>query len=177
MNLWACALDAAGKFAFGASLSLLSLAFEPKLKKLVFPTPAFPLAPWYCRYIFGEFDVLGNQPAFNNPQFLIVAGMGGIIGFAISFSSLWFLSQASLSFQLLLLWVRAVSIMGGNGSLQLFKRTLSLTFAAPVGKAPFLSQCPFIFAFLSPLFWFRGLTEVARGVQWRRGEFQYHVLA
>lgn len=35
-----------------------------------------------------------HQPALRNPEFLLVAGMGGIIGFAISFSSLWFLSQA-----------------------------------------------------------------------------------
>eukprot|EP00199_Chlamydomonas_sp_CCMP681_P001907 CAMPEP_0119105438 /NCGR_PEP_ID=MMETSP1180-20130426/3395_1 /TAXON_ID=3052 ORGANISM="Chlamydomonas cf sp, Strain CCMP681" /NCGR_SAMPLE_ID=MMETSP1180 /ASSEMBLY_ACC=CAM_ASM_000741 /LENGTH=363 /DNA_ID=CAMNT_0007090481 /DNA_START=134 /DNA_END=1225 /DNA_ORIENTATION=- len=46
-------------------------------------------------YVFGEIPTLTSQPAFQNPAFLMVAGMGGIIGFAISFSSLWFLSQTS----------------------------------------------------------------------------------
>jgi GDP-mannose transporter len=44
-------------------------------------------------YMFGELPTLAHQPALNNPVFLIVAGLGGLIGFAISFSSLWFLSQ------------------------------------------------------------------------------------
>lgn len=44
---------------------------------------------------FGEFGGLMSQPALQNTEFLIVAGLGGIIGFAISFSSLWFLSQVS----------------------------------------------------------------------------------
>lgn len=46
-------------------------------------------------YGFGEFDSLFNQPALNNPIFLAVGSMGGIIGFLISFSSLWFLSQTT----------------------------------------------------------------------------------
>ncbi len=42
---------------------------------------------------FGELGTLGSQPALGNPLFLFVAGLGGLVGFAISFSSLWFLSQ------------------------------------------------------------------------------------
>eukprot|EP00197_Chlamydomonas_leiostraca_P010279 CAMPEP_0202885236 /NCGR_PEP_ID=MMETSP1391-20130828/41562_1 /ASSEMBLY_ACC=CAM_ASM_000867 /TAXON_ID=1034604 /ORGANISM="Chlamydomonas leiostraca, Strain SAG 11-49" /LENGTH=360 /DNA_ID=CAMNT_0049568479 /DNA_START=49 /DNA_END=1131 /DNA_ORIENTATION=- len=44
---------------------------------------------------FGEFGGLTAQPALRNTEFLVVAGAGGIIGFAISFSSLWFLSQTT----------------------------------------------------------------------------------
>jgi GDP-mannose transporter len=44
-------------------------------------------------YGFGELPTLTNQPALSEPPFLVVAAMGGLIGFAISFSSLWFLSQ------------------------------------------------------------------------------------
>ncbi|KAF5826011.1 hypothetical protein DUNSADRAFT_5397 [Dunaliella salina] len=36
-----------------------------------------------------------NLLALSNPSFLIVAAMSGVLGFAISFSSLWFLSQTS----------------------------------------------------------------------------------
>jgi len=46
----------------------------------------------------GEFESINNpmnQGALHNPNFLIVAALSGLIGFAISFSSLWFLSQAS----------------------------------------------------------------------------------
>lgn len=46
-------------------------------------------------YLFGEFSVLDKQPALANPTFLFVAGLGGLVGFAISFSSLWFLSQTT----------------------------------------------------------------------------------
>ncbi|KAG2492125.1 hypothetical protein HYH03_009616 [Edaphochlamys debaryana] len=46
---------------------------------------------WY----FGEYKGLMEQPALQNPAFLMVSSMGGIIGFAISFSSLWFLSQTT----------------------------------------------------------------------------------
>ncbi|GFR52326.1 hypothetical protein Agub_g14864 [Astrephomene gubernaculifera] len=46
---------------------------------------------WY----FGEFEGLTSQPALQNTAFLIVSAMGGIIGFAISFSSLWYLSQTT----------------------------------------------------------------------------------
>lgn len=53
-------------------------------------------------YMFGELPTLTHQPALSNPAFLIVAGLGGLIGFAISFSSLWFLSQVCDSADLLL---------------------------------------------------------------------------
>jgi drug/metabolite transporter (DMT)-like permease len=46
---------------------------------------------WY----FGEFNGLLEQPALKNPAFLMVSTLGGIIGFGISFSSLWYLSQTS----------------------------------------------------------------------------------
>ena len=44
---------------------------------------------------FGEHKVLLHQPALSDPIFLLVATLGGLIGFAISFSSLWFLSQTT----------------------------------------------------------------------------------
>lgn len=44
---------------------------------------------------FGEIQTLPNQPALQNPVFLAVALMGGLIGFGISFSGLWFLSQTT----------------------------------------------------------------------------------
>lgn len=47
---------------------------------------------------FNEHATLLSQPALYNPWFLLVASMGGIIGFAISFSSLWFLSQTTATF-------------------------------------------------------------------------------
>lgn len=44
---------------------------------------------------FGEFSTVGQQPALHSPTFLAVALLGGLIGFAISFSSLWFLSNTT----------------------------------------------------------------------------------
>lgn len=44
---------------------------------------------------FGEHKVILHQPALSDPIFLLVATLGGLIGFAISFSSLWFLSQTT----------------------------------------------------------------------------------
>ena len=46
-------------------------------------------------WVFGEIPTLPHQVALHNPMFLSVATMGGVIGFAISFSSLWFLSQTT----------------------------------------------------------------------------------
>ncbi len=46
---------------------------------------------WY----FGEFHGLLQQPALRVPAFLAVSSLGGVLGFAISFSSLWFLSQTT----------------------------------------------------------------------------------
>ncbi|PNH05705.1 GDP-mannose transporter GONST1, partial [Tetrabaena socialis] len=46
-------------------------------------------------YAFGEYDSLQHQPALSNPVFLGVALLGGFLGFAISFTSLWFLSQTT----------------------------------------------------------------------------------
>ena len=43
-------------------------------------------------FAFGEHTILLQQPALRDPVFLFVSLLGGIIGFAISFSSLWFLS-------------------------------------------------------------------------------------
>ena len=44
-------------------------------------------------FAFGEHSVVLQQPALHDPVFLVVSLLGGLIGFAISFSSLWFLSQ------------------------------------------------------------------------------------
>ena len=46
-------------------------------------------------FAFGEHKVLFNQAALSDPIFLVVCFLGGLIGFAISFSSLWFLSQTT----------------------------------------------------------------------------------
>uniref|UniRef100_A0A7S0YDK0 Sugar phosphate transporter domain-containing protein n=1 Tax=Polytomella parva TaxID=51329 RepID=A0A7S0YDK0_9CHLO len=45
--------------------------------------------------VFGEFQGLLDQPALTNPWFIAVAILGGVIGYLISFSSLWFLSQTT----------------------------------------------------------------------------------
>ena len=42
--------------------------------------------------LFGEHRGLLDQPALQQPGFYAVAVLGGVIGFAISFSALWFLS-------------------------------------------------------------------------------------
>lgn len=44
---------------------------------------------------FGEFGKLADQPALSDPVFLSIAATGGVIGFGISFSALWFLSQTT----------------------------------------------------------------------------------
>ncbi len=44
---------------------------------------------------FGELPKLASQEALRNPEFLMVAGVGGVLGFMISFSSLWFMSRSS----------------------------------------------------------------------------------
>lgn len=46
-------------------------------------------------FFFGEHKGLMQQPALQNPMFLAVALVGGLIGFGISFSALWFLSQTT----------------------------------------------------------------------------------
>jgi GDP-mannose transporter len=46
-------------------------------------------------FFFGEHKGLLAQPALQNPMFLAVAFVGGLIGFGISFSALWFLSQTT----------------------------------------------------------------------------------
>jgi GDP-mannose transporter len=46
-------------------------------------------------WVFNEFPGLLDQPALKNPHFQAVALLGGFVGFAISFSSLWFLSQTT----------------------------------------------------------------------------------
>ncbi|EFJ47809.1 hypothetical protein VOLCADRAFT_105037 [Volvox carteri f. nagariensis] len=53
--------------------------------------PPILLMMWY----FGEFKGLLEQEALRNSAFLLVSALGGIIGFAISFSSLWYLSQTT----------------------------------------------------------------------------------
>jgi GDP-mannose transporter len=45
--------------------------------------------------LFGEHKGLLSQPALTNPAFAAVAVLGGLIGFGISFSALWFLSQTT----------------------------------------------------------------------------------
>jgi len=46
-------------------------------------------------FAFNEHKVVLSQPALMDSAFLVVSLLGGIIGFAISFSSLWFLSQTT----------------------------------------------------------------------------------
>jgi GDP-mannose transporter len=46
-------------------------------------------------FLFGEHQGLLAQPALANPVFLFVAVTGALIGFGISFSALWFLSQTT----------------------------------------------------------------------------------
>ncbi|GAX75932.1 hypothetical protein CEUSTIGMA_g3375.t1 [Chlamydomonas eustigma] len=46
-------------------------------------------------FAFNEHKIFLSQPALMDSTFLVVSLLGGIIGFAISFSSLWFLSQTT----------------------------------------------------------------------------------
>lgn len=48
-------------------------------------------------WFFGEFDGLFSQAALSDAIFQLVAMLSAIVGFAISFSSLWFLSQVRLA--------------------------------------------------------------------------------
>lgn len=63
---------------------------------MVYYNNLLSLPPILCLMMyFGEFSTIQNQPALSNPYFLVIGGMGGVIGFAISFSGLWFLSQTT----------------------------------------------------------------------------------
>ena len=44
---------------------------------------------------FGETETLWRQPALFQPTFVIAASISGVLGFAISFASLWFLSSTT----------------------------------------------------------------------------------
>eukprot|EP00239_Pterosperma_sp_CCMP1384_P002723 CAMPEP_0197858328 /NCGR_PEP_ID=MMETSP1438-20131217/32059_1 /TAXON_ID=1461541 /ORGANISM="Pterosperma sp., Strain CCMP1384" /LENGTH=134 /DNA_ID=CAMNT_0043474455 /DNA_START=406 /DNA_END=810 /DNA_ORIENTATION=- len=44
---------------------------------------------------FGEIPMLLHEPALSSPQFLFAATCSGLLGFAISFTSLWFLHETS----------------------------------------------------------------------------------
>lgn len=46
-------------------------------------------------FFFGEFNTLSSETAIYNPGFQFVALVGGLLGFGISFSALWFLSQTT----------------------------------------------------------------------------------
>ena len=46
-------------------------------------------------FYFGEFGRLLAEPALYNPEFLLVAVAGGLLGFGISFASLWFVSRTT----------------------------------------------------------------------------------
>ncbi len=43
----------------------------------------------------GEAWRLQYEPALRSPEFLAVAAAGGVLGFGISFTSLWFMSRSS----------------------------------------------------------------------------------
>ena len=44
---------------------------------------------------FGELHKLPHEPALANPEFLTVAMLGGLLGFGISFTSLWYMSRST----------------------------------------------------------------------------------
>ena len=63
---------------------------------MVFYNNLLSIPPIICLILlFGEHRGLLAQPALQNPTFLVVAFLGGLIGFGISFSALWFLSQTT----------------------------------------------------------------------------------
>lgn len=63
---------------------------------MVYYNNLLSLAPTLVLMVaFGEPQRLPSQPALRDPEFLLVALMGGFFGFAISFSSLWYLSRTS----------------------------------------------------------------------------------
>jgi GDP-mannose transporter len=63
---------------------------------MVYYNNLLSVPPILClMFFFGEHRGLLAQPALANPAFLFVAALGGLIGFGISFSALWFLSQTT----------------------------------------------------------------------------------
>lgn len=71
----------------GKRMGELSMVYYNNLLSL---GPIAVLALW-----FGEVPRLRHQEALLNPEFLIVAVVGGLLGFLISFASLWFMSRSS----------------------------------------------------------------------------------
>lgn len=47
--------------------------------------------------IRGELTSVWQEPAFSDPTFLAVCGVSALVGFGISFTSLWFLGQTTVS--------------------------------------------------------------------------------
>ncbi len=66
---------------------------------MVFYNNLLSIPPVLCLMaIQGEFTTLPQQEALNNPSFYVVALFGGLIGFGISFSALWFLSLTTATY-------------------------------------------------------------------------------
>lgn len=65
----------------GQKMSEMSMVYYNNLLSL---PPLLMLAA-----VLGEFQTLPHQAALHDPNFLKVAVLGGVIGFGISFSSLW----------------------------------------------------------------------------------------
>ena len=70
-----------------SSLSEFSMVYYNNLLSL----PLMFLLAWY----FGEIPGALQEPALGNPWFVCAATFSGVLGFGISFASLWFLSQTT----------------------------------------------------------------------------------
>jgi GDP-mannose transporter len=80
---------------------------------------------------FGEFKGLLAQPALKNPVFLMVAAVGGLIGFGISFSALWFLSQTTATIYSLVGALNKIPV--AMAAILLFREPTSLNNLISIG--------------------------------------------
>ena len=48
-------------------------------------------------FLFGEHQTLASDPALRNPLFLAAAAVSCVIGFSISYATLWFLSTTTVT--------------------------------------------------------------------------------
>lgn len=98
-------------------------------------------------WAFGEFPRLGSQPALANPAFLCVATASGLIGFAISFFSLWCAKPRHASRRVSGAWedsrsgAPCAATGGGGGGIQALDKGLACCHRL-MGRTNLLSPHP-----------------------------------
>ncbi|MEW5320423.1 MAG: hypothetical protein WDW38_011498 [Sanguina aurantia] len=91
----------------------------------------------------GEFRTLPHQAALHDPSFLRVAVLGGVIGFGISFSSLWYLSNSSATIYSLTGSLNKILV--AVAGILIFQEISSLQNLASIGVG-LLAALVFVFA-------------------------------